>query len=69
MQDRRVQIVHVDFFLGGVEAEIIRLSVNDAGFHSTTGQPNRITVRMMVAPDLVGLERALHHVFGPAKGM
>ena len=56
MQDRRVQIVNMHLVLDGMEAELIGLAVNHARLDAAAGHPDGVAVRMMVAPDLIGLE-------------
>src|SRR6185295_490177 len=51
MQNRRVQIVDVDFVFDRVKTEFVRLPVGDARFDSAAGEPDGVAVRMMVAPN------------------
>ena len=57
MQNRRVQVVHVNLVLHDVEAEVIALAERDAGLDAAARQPHRECVRMMVA----AVAAALHH--------
>src|SRR5438105_1986424 len=41
VEDGRVQIVHVNRFLDGLEPEVVRRAVNRAAFHATAGEPHR----------------------------
>src|SRR5439155_25182276 len=53
VQNRSMQIVHVHFVFDGVKTEFVRFPVSDAWLDSTASQPNRITMRMVVAVNLV----------------
>jgi len=61
MEDRRVKIVNVDLVFNRIKTEVVGFAVNDSAFNAAARQPDSVTVRMMVATDLVRLERALHH--------
>jgi len=55
MQDRRLQIVNVDFVLDGMKAEFIGRPVGNARLDSPSGHPHRKTIRMMIpAPVFAG---------------
>src|SRR3712207_5680339 len=41
MQDRRVQVVHMDAVLRGVPSELVRCAVGQSGTNPTSGQPHR----------------------------
>ena len=56
VQDGGVQVVDVDFVLGGVEAEFVGLADGDARFHAAAGQPHGEAVRMMVAAIVAALD-------------
>ena len=49
VQDGGVEVVDVDFVLGGVVAKLICGTVGDAGFHAPSGHPHGETVRVVVA--------------------
>ena len=59
VQDRGVQVVHVDRILRDVVAVVVGLAVGDAGLHAAAGQPDGEAARMMVAAVVVGRELAL----------
>src|SRR5260221_7824576 len=61
VEDRRVQIVNVNFVFDGIKSQFICFAVKDAWFDTATGEPDSVAMRMMVAPDLVGFRFALHH--------
>ncbi len=58
MQNRRVQIVHVNFVHRRVETEIVALADGHAAFHAAAREPHRKTIRMMIAAVAVDV---LHH--------
>lgn len=45
MQQRGVQIMHMHGILRDVEAKIVALTVGEAWFHATTGEPHAEAVR------------------------
>ena len=47
----RVKVMHVDGILGDVVAPIVGLTVGNAAFHTTTGQPDGKTTWMVVSPE------------------
>ena len=53
VQDRGVQVVHVNEVLYDVEAEIVGCPDGDAGFDTAAGQPHRKGVGMMIAAIIV----------------
>ena len=61
VENRRVQIVNVDFVFDGVKSQFICFAVNEARLDTAAGEPHGVTVWMMVAPNLVGFGFALHH--------
>ena len=50
VQERRVQIVDVDFVLLREVAVVVGRAVRDAGLHAAAGHPHREAVRIMIAP-------------------
>src|SRR6266487_7201483 len=60
VENRRVQIVHVDLVLDGMMTEFIRLAMNRTGLDATAGQPDGETTRIVVATGavLLGVRRA-----------
>ena len=58
-QHRGVEIVNVDAVSGDVVTEVIRLAIDHAWLHSTSGQPGCETARMMIAPVIVRRQLAL----------
>ena len=50
VQDRRVQVVHVDLVLHGLVAEVVGGAVGEAGFDAGPCQPLREAGRVVVAP-------------------
>src|SRR5882762_4499811 len=50
MKNRCVEVVHVDFVLDRVPAELIRRAVDDAAPDAAAGQPHGETEWMMFAP-------------------
>src|SRR5437867_2137409 len=61
MQDGRVQVMHVNPSIDGIEPKVIGAAVHDARLDPATGHPNGVAVWMMIAPDLIGTGLALHH--------
>ena len=59
LQDRRLQVVHVDGILGDVVAKFIRRAVRRARPDAAASQPYRETARVMVASVVVFGELAL----------
>src|SRR6185369_14000926 len=53
VENRRVQIVDVNFFLDRVKTEFVGRAQDNAGFDAAAGQPNREAMRVMVAAQLV----------------
>lgn len=49
VQDRRVEVVNVDFVLHGAEAELVGHSVSRATFHSGSGEPRGKAEMIVVA--------------------
>src|SRR5258706_1062912 len=52
MQDRGVQIMHMDLVLHRVETKLVGPSVNDSRLDAAARHPNRVAVWMMVPADL-----------------
>ena len=50
VQNGRVEVVNMDWILSDVHSEIIGLTVRNPAFNSTSGQPHRIRVFMMITP-------------------
>jgi len=65
MQNGRVQIMDVDLALRGIKAEIVGLSIDDARLDAAARHPDSITVRMMVAAQLIWSQVTLHHGSAP----
>ena len=62
MQQRRVQIVHVDLVLHDVETEFVGFAESDARFDAAAGHPHRERLRMMIAAQFAsGVRIAFHH--------
>ena len=55
VKQSRVQVVNVDLAFDGAEAEFVRFTVDVAGFHTTTGDPEGEGVDVMVAADGVAI--------------
>ena len=51
VQQRGLEVVDMNGFVGDVVAELIRFAVDDAGLHTAARHPNRETARVMVAPE------------------
>ena len=49
VEDGGLEIVDVDFVFGDFEAELVAGAVGDAAFHTATGHPLRVHIRVMVA--------------------
>src|SRR5579872_3647581 len=49
MQNRGLNVVHVDFVLYNVEPQLIGGAIGQAGLDAASGQPDRIGLRVMVA--------------------
>src|SRR4051794_22153356 len=62
MQDRGVQIVHVDTVLRHIETKVIALAERNARLNAAAGKPHRKRVRMMVATIVA---TSLHHWRAP----
>ena len=56
VHDGRVQIMNVDFVLGGVEAEFVGFAHGEAGLDAAAGQPHRETIWMMIATIAAALD-------------
>ncbi len=50
MQDRGVDVSHVDFVFDDVEAHLVRRAQGDAAFDAAAGHPHGESLRMMIAP-------------------
>ena len=48
MQDRGVEVVHADFILHGVQAEIVGLADRCSALGSATGEPHREAERVVI---------------------
>src|SRR5439155_19826765 len=59
VQDRGVQVMHVNRILGDVVREIVGRSVSHAAADAATGEPDREAARMMVSAVVVGRQLAL----------
>ena len=59
MQNRGVQVVHVNLVLHRAEAELVRLPESHAAAHAPSGQPGAETVRVVTAPEAVRIARAV----------
>src|SRR5436190_1956208 len=58
MQNRRMQIVHVNFSFRRVKSKIIRPAIANTRLNSAPGQPDSVTVRMMIATALIKMHEA-----------
>jgi len=59
VKNSSMEVVDVNFVLGGVIAKVIGRTVGEARFHSTAGHPHRKAVRVMVTPP--GFTHHLRH--------
>ena len=59
VQDRGLEIMHVDAFVGQVVAEVVGLADADAGLDAAAGHPHGETARVMIAADRFFGELAL----------
>ena len=57
MEQRRVQIMHMDRILGNIEAEVIGFAMDVTCFQATTGHPHGKGTAVVVATVVA----ALHH--------
>ena len=51
MQDRRLQVMHVDRLIDDMEPKVIGRSIAEAPLHPAAGQPHRVRLRMMIATE------------------
>ena len=51
MQNGGLEVVHVHFIFGDLEAELVAGAVGDAAFHAAAGHPLRVHIRIMIAPE------------------
>src|SRR5437762_13298515 len=65
MQDGGMEIVDVNLVLNRVKAKLVGLAIDHAWTNATTGHPDGVTVRMMIAAQLIGFQITLHHGSAP----
>ena len=68
MENRRIEVMHMDRVLCNVVAEIIGLTITDSAFYASTGHPGRETTWVVITAvikSIVGLE--VLSIGGPAK--
>src|SRR5262245_62824639 len=52
VQDRRLEIVNVDWLLDDVVTQLVGRTMNDARFDAAAGEPHRVRTRVMIAAEL-----------------